>query len=94
MTAVRALVPVRVGVVWLALILATLGSWQLGTDHALTGTDREVATVAVLVVAFVKVRLVGLHFMELRDAPVPLRLVFEGYVAVVCLTLVGLYLGA
>ena len=30
-----------------------------------------------------KVRLIGLHFMDLRVAPTPLRLLFEGYVLAV-----------
>jgi hypothetical protein len=67
--------------VWTLLVVATITSWSLGG-----------ATVAVLVVAFVKVRLVGLYFMELRSAPVPLRLLFEGWVVVVCSILIGLYL--
>jgi hypothetical protein len=30
--------------------------------------------------------------MELRDAPIPLRGAFEGYVVIVCGVLIGMYL--
>lgn len=87
------LVPARVALVWLVLVGATLASWQLGTGHGIfSGDDPRAATVAVILVAFVKGRLVGLHFMELRDAPIALRSIFEGYVAIVSTVLVALYL--
>jgi Prokaryotic Cytochrome C oxidase subunit IV len=79
--------------VWSLLIGATLLSWWLGTDHGLSsGGDHTLPTLAILVVAFFKLRCVGLYFMELRDAPLPLRLAFEGYVVVVCGAVIGLYL--
>jgi cation transport ATPase len=81
--------------VWSLLILATLLSAWLGTGHGLgsgSGSGHTLATVAIIAVAFVKVRCVGLYFMELRQAPLPLRLVFEAYVVVVCVVLIGLYL--
>ena len=45
-----------------------------------------------LLIAFVKIRFVGLYFMELRAAPIVLRGIFEAYCAVVGLTLAVLYL--
>jgi caa(3)-type oxidase subunit IV len=81
----------RVSAIWLILIAATLISWKIGTDH---GVHAHLATTIVLLVAFVKVRLVGLYFMELRNAPVALRLAFEGYCLVVCATLIAMYLAA
>lgn len=83
-----ALLRTRVSVVWLVLIAATLVSWGVGTDH---GIAAELATVVVLVVAFVKVRLVGMYFMELKAAPAPLRLAFECYCVVVCAALIAMY---
>lgn len=45
---------------------------------------RRTLTVAFVVsIAAVKVHLVGLHFTELRDAPVALRLVFDAWIAIV-----------
>ena len=89
----RALLRDRTTVIWLLLIAATCLSWFLGTDHGLAGVDaRTIATVAILVVAFVKVSFVGMNFMELRNAPTPLRLIFLGYVVVVCGVVVGMSL--
>jgi hypothetical protein len=46
----------------------------------------------VLAIAAIKVRLVGLDFMELRTAPVPLRAAFECYCVGLWALLSGLYL--
>ena len=78
----------RAGVSWLILVAATLASWALGADH---GTGSLVA-VGVLAIAAVKVRLVGLDFMELRHAPIPLRVAFEVYCVALWALLSGLYL--
>lgn len=72
----------RISLVWLGLIAATVLSLLLGAEDVVS--DAKLASVLVIVIAFVKVRFVGLYFMELRNAPTPLRLVFEGYCAVVC----------
>jgi heme/copper-type cytochrome/quinol oxidase subunit 4 len=79
-------------IVWVGLIIATLLSYWLGSDHGLSSA--EARTLIIFVVAFVKVRFVGLYFMELRQAPVILRSLFEGWCLVVCLLLAGLYLWA
>lgn len=78
----------RAGFSWLLLVAATILSWAVGAEH---GTGSMVAVV-VLAIAAVKVRLVGLDFMELRHAPLPLRAVFEGYCLAVWAVLSGLYL--
>ena len=70
----------RLTAVWALLVAATLLSFSAGGGAVVLG------------VAFVKVRLVGLHFMDRRAAPVPLRLVFEGWVVVTASVLIGLYL--
>ena len=75
-------------VVGAVLMAATLSSAWLG--HGLG--PRRVATVAVIVVAFAKVLLVGEYFMELRRAPLPFRLVFGGWTALMAAVLIGLYL--
>ncbi|MFF3570095.1 cytochrome C oxidase subunit IV family protein [Nocardia jiangxiensis] len=73
--------------VWLLLVAATALSWALGTE-----TGGAVTSLAVIVVAFAKVRLVGLHFMELRDAPIGLRAAFEVYLMVTGGLTVSVYL--
>lgn len=77
--------------VWLFLVAATVASWALGTDHGFVD-NVTAASVTVLVVAFVKVRFVGLYFMELKDAPLPLRALLEAWCLVVCGLTVGLFL--
>lgn len=81
----------RVTVVWFALIAATLASWTLGVGHELPATY---AGVSIIVIAAVKVRFVGCYFMELRDAPLPLLWLFEGWVGLVTATMIGLFLFA
>lgn len=78
----------RAGLSWLILVAATLTSWAVGADH---GTGALVAVV-VLAIAAAKIRLVGLDFMELRHAPIPLRVAFEAYCVALWALLSGLYL--
>ena len=78
----------RAGTSWLVLIVATLISYALGAEHG-TGS---VIVVVVLAIVAIKVRLVGLDFMELRSAPMPLRLALEGYCLTLWAMLSGLYL--
>ena len=78
----------RAGLSWLFLVAATIAPWALGAEH---GTGSMVAVV-VLAIAAIKVRLVGLVFMELRHAPIPLRVAFECYCLGMWALLSGLYL--
>jgi hypothetical protein len=77
-------------VVWFILIAATLLVWYLGAEQGVRNI--HLATVLILIIAFIKWRFVGLYFMELRDAPVPLRLIFEVHCASVCAVVLGVYL--
>lgn len=86
------LVSRRVRVAWSVLVSATLLSWWLGVEHALLGAQS--AGVAVLLVAFIKVRLIGMTFMELRTAPTPLRAAYDGWCTVVAALVIALYLAA
>jgi len=82
----------RITLVWLGLVLATLLSWGLSSEHLFDSTiARTLTTMAILGVAFVKVCYVGLDFMELRRAPRALRLVFHAWMVGVYCLLVGLY---
>jgi hypothetical protein len=92
MSTLSVLARTKATAVWLVLIGATLAASVLGSDHATTG-HRGVSTL-ILGVAFVKVRLVGIYFMELRRAPAALRLVFEGYCVVVFAAILGMYLAS
>jgi Prokaryotic Cytochrome C oxidase subunit IV len=92
----NALVPLlrtRTTAVWLMLIGATILSWTLGVDHSLGLPGGHWSTaIVILLIALVKVRFVGLDFMELRGAPPALRAVFETYCAAVLLALSAIYL--
>jgi len=73
-------VPARATVVWLTLMAATCVTWWLGTGHVgYRGASWEV--LALIVVACIKIYLVGYEFMELRGAPVALRAVFSVWTA-------------
>ena len=76
---------------WLLLMAATLITWLLATDHTLIG-GATAATVAVLIIAFTKVGLVGRYFMELRTAPAALSLLFTGWLVVTATVIIALYL--
>jgi hypothetical protein len=77
--------------VWVFLMAATAVQWALGTDHALID-DATATSSTVLVIAFVKVRFIGLYFMELKNAPLVLRIIFEGWCLTVCGLSIGFYL--
>ena len=80
----------RVTLVWILLVGATVASWEFG--HGVGLDDMRQASVAIIVIAFVKVRYVILEFMEIRHAPTPMRIVGEAWGVIVCTTLVVLYL--
>lgn len=66
--------------VWLALMLATCAStWWLKSATAAP----FVATALIMLIAAVKVRLVIIHFMELGNAPLRWRFLFEAWVVAV-----------
>ena len=80
--------PARVAVVRLVLLTATLLSWE----SARSSGDYRLASAVVLLIAFLKARLIGLEFMELRTAPRVLRSIFEAWTVVACAGLLALYL--
>jgi apolipoprotein N-acyltransferase len=79
--------------VWAGLMIATLASWWLGIEEGgMPGDGASAATAAVIAVAFIKIRFIGRHFMELRSAPPVLRLSFDAYVATVGIALTVIYI--
>jgi caa(3)-type oxidase subunit IV len=88
----RTLVRSNASVAWMALTALTVISWALGTQHGLGGGNHVPASLVIVGVAVFKLRLVGLYFMELREAPLALRGIFEGYCVVLLGLLVGMYL--
>ena len=82
----------RITLVWLGLVLATCLSWEAGSDLAFAGDVRSLGVV-VLVIAFIKVRYIMLEFMELRHAPLAMRLFAECWTVLVCAAVIFLFWG-
>jgi hypothetical protein len=78
-------------VIWLLLLAATALSWGLGVTAIVHAT--RVAGTAIIVVAFLKIRLIMLEFMEMRHAPIFMRIGCESWVIAICGGIVFLYLG-
>jgi hypothetical protein len=81
-----------VSVVWALLVAATCISWAVGADHGNGHAARQLATAIVLLVAFIKVRMVGMYFMELRYAPAVLRTLFDAWCLLVGGGVLAMYL--
>jgi Prokaryotic Cytochrome C oxidase subunit IV len=69
-------------IVWALLCLLSLSSVQVsgGLSPNAAAAAGAFASSMVLVIAFVKVRMVVLHFMEVSNGPLGLRLAFEGWI--------------
>lgn len=76
----------RVTLIWALLLALTFGSFVIGIEQG--AGFASAAAVIIIGIALFKVRLIGLHFMDVRIAPRPLRLIFEGYVLLVFTVLV------
>ncbi|UXA13916.1 cytochrome C oxidase subunit IV family protein [Mycolicibacterium sp. jd] len=78
----------RASRVWLVLVVLTvLTTWGLSKDLLAP----SVAVAGTFLVVAIKVRLVMLDFMELRHAPVRVRIVFESWIVVIVLAILGLW---
>ncbi|MEB4207939.1 cytochrome C oxidase subunit IV family protein [Mycobacterium sp. 94-17] len=77
--------------VWAILAAMTLG--YLWIDHSVDGALRSsaVVTSSVVVIALVKVRIIFREFMEVRDAPVLLCRLTDGWVVLIGAVLLGCY---
>ncbi len=82
----------RLTIAWLVLIAVTLLSAMIGGAHgfASAGHGAE-ATFAVLGIAFAKVWLVMSHFMDVRGAPRPLKIICAVWLVAVLAILLAVY---
>jgi len=81
-------VPERVTLVWLGLVVLTcVTTWGLSKDLF----TPAVAVVGIFLIAALKVRFVMLDFMELRRAPIPVRVAFEAWPVVVAAMILGFW---
>jgi hypothetical protein len=86
----QALLLSRTSLIWLLLVAATALSWEVGHGFGLHGPRQ--AGVAIIVVAFIKVRYVLLDFMEIRHAPIAMRGAAEVWAVGVCGVLIAMFL--
>ena len=83
----------RVTYVWFFLAALTCLTWFLGDGYDPASPELfKIFSISLLGLAFFKVRLVIMHFMEIGNAPVVLRLIFESWLLVICGILILLYL--
>ena len=69
-------------VVWVILMLLTIASYLVFEGQLdRLGVSEEAGAITLLVIAFFKVRLVIIHFMEVGHAILPLRAALEAWVA-------------
>lgn len=78
---------------WSVLMISTLVSWALASDHGDLFSDRVVTGSVVIGIAFLKVYLVGRYFMDLRLAPLNLRLPFNLWGLATATLVIALYAG-
>lgn len=78
--------------VWAVLMLLTLGSYLVFEGQLESfGVSEEAGAIILLAIAFFKVRLVIIHFMEIGHAVLPLRAALEAWVALTFAMTVVLY---
>lgn len=89
----RAMLLTKESFIWLVLILLTGISWLVADGYQHETADHYLYfTAGLMALAFFKVRLVVMHFMEIGYAPLPLRLLFEAWVIIVPLVILFLHL--
>ncbi|BBX44790.1 hypothetical protein GCM10009641_26180 [Mycobacterium cookii] len=78
----------RVTMVWLGLMALTCATtWGLSKDLFVP----TVGVIGIFVIAAVKVSYVMLDFMELRDAPIPVRIAFQAWAVAVPTMILGFW---
>lgn len=78
---------------WLVLTAITIVSWWLAPGHSGGVAVPNVAiTVAVVVLGFIKGRLIIRYFMEVRAAPRWLKLATDAWLAVLGVSILAVYL--
>jgi hypothetical protein len=79
--------------VWLILSAITVISWWLAPGHAGGQAVASVPiTVAVMLLGFVKGRMIIRYFMEVRTAPRWLKVTTDGWLVVLWVTILAIYL--
>lgn len=88
-----AIINTKVTYIWLLLAALTGISWLLADGYQPSNASQQLyVSCALLLLAFFKIRLVVMYFMEVIDAPWGLRGLFEAWVILVCSIMIFLYL--
>ena len=88
----NALIKTPATLVWLIITGATAFSWWLSTTMPVEQSESNSnTTMLILLIAFIKVRLVIMWFMEVRTAPLPLRIIGEAWGLIACTAVLVLY---
>ena len=79
---------------WIVLSAITIVSWWLapGPAHGATAAASVPITVAVIVLAFIKGRLIIQYFMEVRTAPRWLKLFTDAWLTILWAGVLAIYL--
>jgi hypothetical protein len=79
---------------WIVLSAITIVSWWLapGRAHGATAVASVPITVAVIVLAFIKGRLIIQYFMEVRTAPRWLKLFTDAWLTILWAGVLAIYL--
>jgi Prokaryotic Cytochrome C oxidase subunit IV len=78
----------RVTAVWVGLMVLTcVTTWGLSKDLFIPA----VGVVGIFAIVAVKVSYVMLDFMELRDAPIPVRVAFQAWPVLVAAMILGFW---
>jgi hypothetical protein len=83
----------NITVVWVVLCAMTIGSWWLSPARSDEPAIPSIAiTVAVIVLSFVKCRLIIRHFMEVGTAPRWLGWATDGWLVLMWAAVLAIYL--
>lgn len=86
-------VSARTTTVWLVLSAITVVSWWLAPGHSAGHATANVSiTVAVIVLGFVKGRMIIRYFMEVRTAPRWLKICTDAWLVALWGAILGIYL--
>ena len=77
-------------IVWGLLFIGTAISWFIAPEG--NYLSPLVPGITIILIAFFKVRLILLYFMELRIAPQPWRGLFEAWMITACTLIITLYI--
>ena len=73
---------------WAFLVIASIATgWLIGGQSL----DAHWAVPLIFLIAVFKARVIVLHYMELKHAPLPWRLAFEGWVVIAASLILGIW---